>query len=650
MKNPSGSNPIAVPLDSGKEENKSAGNSIHDFNGQPSQQQMHSSSPGGNSQLVQKTIHTIHNSRRPIKKRMRPQLFSDQHKHEQISPPVATKSIMHPQPEPFQEDQPLPGRSEKIRLFNKASSLSEHDQDLASYDTDSDSFAMSVEDGPIAESVPVVVTPPHLHRCEATYFPLTQKHLILVEDRSAQAQKTSHHNYLALSSYGRETMPAFLFSLQGAGADIVPKKLFFAECFEGDSEGDDESFIGEEALRQMYTAVRDRITGLDGNSIQPPQPPQLAKTESDSMCIMMKDLFEPSSRSTSMGSAVVPASVNKATKRGFTIHASRKKTQEENSVDIMEGAFSTMQQEMIATPKRSFRFKGNSFSSFASSASGSSRSSCVTPSPAKRMMTSAFNRGIEMPDPPFGHRPSRSMGSLEGTSATSTRGEGYKASAPHFPELADSVKALTRVSKQYWLTDQQKIDRVKPFISVPPKLKPKLPPRHVGRTLSGVKSHRNEGKGQSDGRFGSKRLLSEEAKREMKTPPGEDCTTGMAIECTLEQEPHPKGEFETTMPQLSQKEQNQQRSCEKSDYHESVARTSRPPSPGFGSNSPSYGVTVLSGSRISWVEHQQQMFNPHEISSPPNASVGSDNKTVNPSNHPSEGKASQKKPRRISQF
>jgi hypothetical protein len=603
------------------------------------------------AQSFQKSILAISNSRRPIKKRLRPPT------QEETSPKIlpqataaatATSSIVTKrQPETLQEDQPLSGRTRYLSDRNKISAMTffpEHCQELADQmGSDSDMAAMNAAaDGLYSSPVSIVVTPPRLQRNKTSFFPLTCDHQALVEQRSARARITSCQDWAPLS-IPRGSLPAFLSSLPGAGKKIVPSKIEFEECFEDDSQHEDEKYIGEEALHNMYRAVQEECAATAATLVPCPPPP-LKKTESEAMCIMMKDLFEPSKRSARKESAVIQKSISRKSCAG-----SRMQTREESSTHIMEGAFSTMQQDMITTPKRSFRFQGNSFSSFASSASGSSRSSCVTPSPAKRMMTYALKRDIDVPIPPFGHRTSLSMGSLEGPPR--------KASAPTFPELGDSVNALTNVSRQYWLTEQEKIDKAKNIINIPPKLKPKLPPRHVGRALSGSKSRRMKDIGSSQGRFGSRRSLSTEQKSEIKRDPGSELCTRLARDHILN-----GNSFSTAYDELSAdvmkthtppQGKNQHHRYEECDeiIPDFVATSSHPSSPAINADPSPHGSTGSRGSSISWIEHQQQMFNPHDLPyAAASDGIEPELGTANGSDFTSAHRNSQKTLRRISQF
>jgi hypothetical protein len=615
---------ISLPVEKNQDDPTSQENSNRDINNsQPPQQQSHSSFTRGETQVSVKSMHTIHNSRRPIKKRTRPQLLSDMHYHT-ISPQPATKSDTHWQPENLQEGQPFPEcethRNEGHPKSGKTSTLSGQDQQPLANEPDNESVTMSEDEAPFSSSVPTVVTPPRLQRNIASFFPSTRRHQKLMKELTVEPQKT----FFPFSKV-KATMPSFLSSFQGVGKDLFSKKIIFEECFDDEVDEEDEHWIGEDALHDMYREVLKLMPGVEVSFIHPP-PTQLSRTESDSMCIMMKDLFEPSSRPTSIARAMVPKPIDRSTKGGFVARTPQMQTKYDMCDDVIGGAFSMMQQEMIATPKRSFRFKGNSFSSFASSASGSSRSSCVTPSPAKRMMTSAMKRDIQMPNAPYGHRPSLSFGSVDESSETLSSRDGYiKMSAPTLPELADSVMALERVSNRYWLTDQQKVDRVKPFISIPPK--PKLPPRHIGRTLSATKSRREKGKGHSDGRFGSKRSFSEEMTRDVKRPPGDDGTVGTVIDHFLKSDAVGATHPEVSVATKTQTQHREHGDISTHKIDEGIfpdfAPTCQPSSHGSGSQLSSHDDNNWIGSSISWIEHQQQMFNPHEISTPASGSGGS---------------------------
>jgi hypothetical protein len=611
----------------------SHGTSFHDpNNSQPQQQNNYTSSISGETQVAAKSMYAIHNSRRPIKKRTRPQLLSETQYH-LISPQPSTKSFTHRQPEHLQDEQSFSEhvnhRREGLPQSSRTSVSSEQHHQRVATERDMESVAMSDDEAPFLSSVPTEPAPPCLQRNSASFFPSTRQHQILMKEIYDQNQKISPHYLIPMSSS--------LSSPQVAGSDVFYKKVFFQDCFEDEGDEDDEQWIGEDALQQMYRAVL--------KLIPEPMPPRLATTESDSMCIMMKGLFEPSSHFMSLERAMEPKRLDRAMQRGDVESTPPAHTKDDMSDNFIEGAFSMMQQDMITTPKRSFRFKGNSFSSFASSASGSSRSSCVTPSPAKRMMTSALKREIEMPDPSFGHSSSRSLGSFDGSSKSVCRREGYsKASAPPLPELADSVKALERVSNRYWLTDQQKIDRVKQFISIPSK--PKLPPRHIGRTTSATKSRRTMVKGHSDGRFGSKRSFSEKATRNIKRHPQDDSAFGAVIRDILKSDAVGAtltGEFGATGSQSEHVEKSND-----SDHIDGISSdadftsTEQLSSQGFGSHFSLQGSNNSSERGISWVGNQQQTFNPYEISTPDSGSSGS--------GRTASIRASKKTPRSVAQF
>ncbi|KAG7374524.1 hypothetical protein IV203_013619 [Nitzschia inconspicua] len=628
-----------------------------DVNRGPAQQQVHSNSlSNGGAKAVNDCVRIVHRNRRPTNKRIRPQML-----RKDLSPTlslqatdttVSSHNSTSRQPETLQEDLPLPGRvnyrgsqacqSTKTAFFQEQG----YDRNLekASF------FAMSVaEEEPLPPSVSDAVAPPRLQRNKTAFFPLKWEHQALVEERSIRARKTACQD-LVSQAPPPGTLSAFLSSLPGAGKNILSKKVVFKECVERNSDEEEEHHIGDYELREMFMAVHCQIHGVASTCFEL-APPQLTKTESESMCTMMENLFDPSSRDTSVKSILiqVPAvSTGEVSLRRYGLQ-----TRKDPINDLMEGAFSTMQQEIIATPKRSFPFKGCSFSSFASSASGSSRSSCVTPSPAKRMMTCISKRDSDVPAPMFTLKPSRGVRSLEGLFENAPPQKGHN--VPKLPEVSDSVNALTSVSRQYWLTEQQKVERAKRIINIPPKLKPKLPPRHVRGTLSEARCHRKKEQDQIRGHFGHKRSISDEARKETKIITGNDSSASPVTQPTdgVASAMGPNRFHPAVELQAPPKGDNLRDCFTSSDdiSPDFIASCKQPlVCPWFRSNPPSH--VGSKGSRGSRTEHQQRIFNPYETSG--DTAIFSDDSVeidpAIPSSISSGGLDAKKTPQRISQF
>lgn len=639
----------------------------------------------GESQTPSKSLTVVPNNRRPFKKRLRLQFQGEN------SPP---RAAIPRQPEALLEDQPLPTR--KTSTFSRSSvnstgrnidnqnNFEDADESLTWSDSDSNVMSTTTNGrGTTAEDASfsrAVVTPPRLERQVATFYPL-------VDD-----QQTSRHLTAREKPETGRIVPL-------PSPSFPPVSSLLDEDWQNPFERNkkqkpiDDS---EQQFRRMYAAVYCKL-GLsvtEDSMPLPPLPPQLAPSESESMCIMMKDLFDPSSPSNSMDSVVVenatcrPSATGTKTRRSIFSSPSRMQYHSDEDHEMVD-AVSTMQHPMITTPKKLYRFKGNSSSSFASSASGSSRSSCVTPSPSKRMMASKSIKIQDEASRPLGRSLARSMGNLDdgsgkscGSLAHTSGSKGSEKPPPTFPELADPIKAIRMVEKNRLLTEEEKIAKVTKFLVIPPRRKAKLPPRHVGRTLSGSKNYREKGNKRSEGRLGSGRPFIDEMKETISpannvasvaratagssTPHCSDATQCDRIFQTAAVSPDAVGGNAMWQPPSLQQQQQvygAQSGMMSNGGNVVFRRQGQMPlgehcfaalhAQGVDPNVFWNGCVGLNGRipaevAMSWTQRQKLMFNPYKI--PVAAATTMDGKQTNKNQRSKSQDASQTAPRRISQI
>jgi hypothetical protein len=441
----------------------------------------------------------VHVKRRPVKKRMRPEA-PIHYERRQVVPPFPDKrNITTRQPETLQEEFSVPNTIPGRRNANNMSFFLEKDGVLGLVgegSIDSNVVMSVVADDDSVDLNLAVVTPPQLKRQVARVFPRTGVHKTSLEKET-----------IALTAAGTQTLLQVSTSAAQSSNSEVPfpaqdsfkipnnskqndKKSMKAESHDDGREIWSDTGRGNEFA---FFASFDAFKRPPGYSSAASPPPQLVKSESDMICSMMQGLLEAAPTLKEPESPKVLDNTDHKRQLPdipLTPPRTNSSMQDENDSEdiLMKEAVATMQQPIIETPKRMFRRKKSSFSSFASSASGSSRSSCVTPSPAKRMMSSSFSNNFGTS--PFGHRFSRSMGSLDGFSEPATHPSGlhFMESAPATLNIQDRAKGVEAIHKSRTLTEQEKVQQTTMMLLHPLQDAPK---KRFGRPSQN--SYRNHG-------------------------------------------------------------------------------------------------------------------------------------------------------------
>ncbi|KAL3919468.1 MAG: hypothetical protein SGILL_003736, partial [Bacillariaceae sp.] len=413
---------------------------------------------------------------RPFKKRVRPDFEeSVQYASRQVVSPIQDKRKIVIRPPPYLQGD----------IHMSSNMMGRQLADSMGFSSQDDRVPGSNEDGSIHSSMAtnvaagndyanpnlVVISPPKFERQTTTFFVDTEAHKAFLMQSQADRIAAVHQNLLEITASAKQDshLQVLFQPPKIVKTTNTSEKCDTMYVEEGSDEGED--IWGDATRGGEFTDSVDTPKRPSGHPPATSMSSQKAMSESQWIRSQMKAYLEadPSRQDPEYCSDFDPTHHQEQLQLSDLAltppRANSSKPNEHVYTDCddmtMKGAVATMQQPIIETPKRLFGRKKSSFSSFASSASGSSLSSCVTPSPAKRMMGPSFSKSFGTKPP--GHRFSHSMGSLNGFSESALKPVAltYMESAPAKLNLdiRDRAKGIEAIRKSDNLSEEQKVQQ-----------------------------------------------------------------------------------------------------------------------------------------------------------------------------------------------